>query len=88
MSFTIVVAYTRRMGIGKDGGLPWRPLKNDMARFKRITMGSLSKDKFNVVIMGRKTWESIPEKFRPLPGRINIVLSRNPDIKYVGFFCC
>lgn len=53
--------------IGRDGGLPWH-LPSDMKHFKELTTGG-------TVIMGRKTYESIPEKFRPLPGRRNIVLS-------------
>lgn len=55
--------------IGKDGSMPWS-LPEDMAHFKRTTMG-------HPVIMGRKTWESFPEKFRPLPGRTNIVITRD-----------
>lgn len=62
--------------IGKDNALPWR-LPEDMAYFKRISMGKS-------VIMGRKTWDSLPEKFRPLPGRRNIVVSRNPDWQAAG----
>ena len=54
--------------IGKDGGLPWQ-LPEDMAHFKRTTSG-------HPVIMGRKTWDSLPPKFRPLPGRRNIVVTR------------
>jgi dihydrofolate reductase len=54
--------------IGRDGALPWR-LPEDMARFRSLTAGS-------TVIMGRRTWESLPPRFRPLPGRRNIVLSR------------
>ena len=57
--------------IGKDGGLPWH-LPEDMAHFKRLTSG-------HPVIMGRKTWDSLPPKFRPLPGRSNIVITRQPD---------
>jgi dihydrofolate reductase len=53
--------------IGRDGGLPWH-LPSDMKHFKELTTGG-------TVIMGRKTWESIPEKFRPLPERRNMVLS-------------
>ena len=55
--------------IGKDNALPWH-LPEDLAHFKRTTLGS-------PVIMGRKTWDSLPPKFRPLPGRLNIVISRN-----------
>jgi dihydrofolate reductase len=54
--------------IGRDGGLPWH-LPSDMKHFKELTTGG-------TVIMGRRTWESIPERFRPLPERRNIVLSR------------
>lgn len=61
------VARARNGVIGKDGDLPWR-LPDDLAFFKRTTMGK-------PVIMGRKTWDSLP--FKPLPGRLNIVLSRD-----------
>ena len=55
--------------IGKDNALPWH-LPEDMAHFKHTTLG-------HPVIMGRKTWDSLPAKFRPLPGRLNIVVSRD-----------
>lgn len=55
--------------IGRDNALPWH-LPEDMAHFKRTTLGS-------PVIMGRKTWDSLPAKFRPLPGRLNIVVTRD-----------
>lgn len=67
----IVVAYGRNRVIGVDGDLPWH-LPADMAHFRTLTMG-------HPVIMGRKTYESIPPKFRPLPGRRNLILSENPD---------
>jgi dihydrofolate reductase len=54
--------------IGKDGGMPWK-LPEDLLHFSRLTNG-------HPVIMGRKTWESFPEKFRPLPGRTNLVITR------------
>jgi dihydrofolate reductase len=54
--------------IGKDNTIPWR-LPEDMAHLREVTMG-------HHVIMGRKTWDSLPEKFRPLPGRTNIVVTR------------
>jgi dihydrofolate reductase len=57
--------------IGRDGGIPWR-LPEDQARFKELTMG-------HTVVMGRLTWESLPAKVRPLPGRKNVVLTRQAD---------
>ena len=75
MTFQLVVAATRKLGIGKAGSMPWK-LPGDMAYFKEITSKTADPGKQNAVIMGRKTWESIPPKFRPLPGRINVVLTR------------
>ncbi|WP_245633575.1 dihydrofolate reductase [Amycolatopsis jejuensis] len=57
--------------IGRDGALPWH-LPEDMKRFRSLTAGS-------TVLMGRRTWESLPPRFRPLPGRRNLVLSRTPQ---------
>ncbi|XP_069483654.1 dihydrofolate reductase [Ambystoma mexicanum] len=71
-----IVAVCPSMGIGKDGNLPWPILRNEFKYFQRMTMTATQEGKQNVVIMGRKTWLSIPEKNRPLKGRINIVLSR------------
>lgn len=70
----IVVAATRAGGIGIGGALPWQ-LPSDMAFFKSLTMKTQDPAKQNAVIMGRKTWSSIPPKFRPLKGRVNVVLS-------------
>lgn len=70
---TLIVARARNGVIGRDNTLPWR-LPEDLAHFKRTTMGA-------PIIMGRKTWESIG---RPLPGRRNIVVSRNPGLKLDG----
>ena len=75
-TYQVVVAVTRDMGIGKDGKLPWR-LPSDMKIFKDITMTVSDTVKKNAVIMGRKTWESIPLEHRPLPGRLNVVLTRS-----------
>jgi len=78
--FSVIVAATAStFGIGKNGDLPWK-LAGDMAFFKRQTI-STSPLKKNVVIMGRKTWESLPVKYRPLIHRVNVVLSRNPAIR-------
>ncbi len=66
-----IVAMNRESAIGRNGDLPWH-IAEDLRHFKELTMG-------HPVIMGRKTWESLPK--RPLPGRRNIVISRNPDYK-------
>jgi dihydrofolate reductase len=62
--------------IGKDGVMPWH-LPEDLAHFKQLTQGC-------PVIMGRKTWDSLPAKFRPLPGRTNIVITRQDDWQAEG----
>jgi len=77
--FSIVVAAVwPNLGIGYNGGLPWKSLKPDMEYFKKLTSTPKTEGVRNAVIMGRKTWESIPAKFRPLSNRINVVLTRNP----------
>jgi len=76
MTFSIISALDTNRGIGKAGGLPWR-LKGDMAHFKQVTTNA-SPGLKNAVIMGRTTWESLPMAFKPLPDRINVVLSRSP----------
>ena len=67
----IIAAVARNRAIGKDNQLLWS-IPEDMAHFKALTAG-------HTVIMGRKTWESLPPRFRPLPGRRNIVISRQAD---------
>lgn len=67
----IVALSTKNFGIGKDGNLPWK-IKDDLARFSKLTQGS-------IVVMGRKTWESIPENKRPLKNRVNIIVTRFPS---------
>ncbi|PNH03081.1 Bifunctional dihydrofolate reductase-thymidylate synthase 2 [Tetrabaena socialis] len=76
MPFQLVIAATPTLGIGKGGQLPDWKLPGDMAYFKELTSRTRDSARQNAVIMGRKTWESIPAKFRPLKGRLNIVLSR------------
>lgn len=73
--FKIVVAQTRQRGIGLNGDIPWPRLNLDMARFAKITKQTAKPDTMNAVIMGRRTWESIPDKYRPLPERYNVVIS-------------
>jgi dihydrofolate reductase len=68
---TLVAAVARNGVIGRDGTIPWR-LPEDMQRFRALTMG-------HPVVMGRRTWESLPDAYRPLPGRRNVVLTRNPE---------
>jgi dihydrofolate reductase len=63
-----VVAMDEARVIGQQGVLPWH-IPEDMAHFRQLTAG-------HVVVMGRKTWDSLPPRFRPLPGRINVVVSR------------
>ncbi len=71
MQINLIWAQSHHRVIGLNGTMPWR-LPEDLAHLKRTTLGS-------PVIMGRKTWDSIPPKFRPLPGRTNIVLTRQAD---------
>ncbi|MGB7503164.1 MAG: dihydrofolate reductase [Azonexus sp.] len=72
----IIAAVARNRVIGKDNRLLWN-IPEDMAHFKGLTAG-------HTVVMGRKTWESLPPRFRPLPGRRNIVISRQPDYAAPG----
>jgi dihydrofolate reductase len=76
MQLHLIFARSRNGVVGKDGGLPWH-LPEDLAHFKRMTLGC-------PVIMGRKTWDSLPVKFRPLPGRANVVVTRQPDWQDAG----
>lgn len=81
-SFDIIVATDLSSGIGISQGLPWK-IKSEMAYFKMMTT-SAPFGKYNVVIMGRKTYESLPQKYRPLPDRINVVITSDknyPDEK-------
>nr|ABX74960.1 dihydrofolate reductase-like protein [Retroperitoneal fibromatosis-associated herpesvirus] len=70
-----VLAVCNGGGVGARGGLPWPRLRGDMARFYSLTTAAPPGCQ-NLVIMGRRTWESLPPKRRPLSGRINVVLSR------------
>ncbi|KEY70248.1 hypothetical protein S7711_04357 [Stachybotrys chartarum IBT 7711] len=80
LELTLIVAATRNMGIGAQGGMPWKGLRKEMQYFARVTTRLPPQSPpgaVNAVIMGRKTWDSIPPKFRPLKGRLNIVVSRS-----------
>lgn len=72
----LVWAQSRNGVIGADGRIPWR-IPEDLAHFSELTAGS-------TVVMGRATWESLPARFRPLPGRRNLVLSRDPGCTAEG----
>jgi dihydrofolate reductase len=76
MRLNLIFARARRGVIGLNNTLPWH-LPEDLAHFKATTLGQ-------PVIMGRKTWESLPPKFRPLPGRTNIVVTRQTDWQAPG----
>lgn len=67
---TLIAAHDRNRAIGKDGDIPWH-IPEDLALFKRETLGG-------AIVMGRKTWESLP--FKPLKNRLNIVVSRDPSL--------
>ncbi len=71
MQLKLIFARASNGVIGRNNALPWH-LPEDLAHFKRCTLGC-------PVIMGRKTWDSLPPRFRPLPGRLNIVVTRQPD---------
>ena len=75
---SLVVARARNGVIGRDGALPWR-LRGELTHFRALTLGK-------PIIMGRKTWDSLPR--RPLPGRTNIVLSRDGRFEPAGAVVC
>ena len=71
MKISLVAAVARGGVIGQDNAIPWR-IPEDLVFFRDLTMG-------HPVVMGRRTWDSLPDRFRPLPGRRNVVVTRNPD---------
>jgi dihydrofolate reductase len=73
---SLIAAVARGGVIGRDSAIPWR-IPEDMRRFRKLTMG-------HPVVMGRRTWDSLPDRFRPLPGRRNVVVTRNPAWKAEG----
>lgn len=76
MKLHLIYARARNGVIGQNNQMPWH-LPEDLAHFKRVTLGQ-------PVIMGRKTWDSLPARFRPLPGRVNIVVTRQADWQAQG----
>ena len=76
--FGLIVACDQNRGIGINNQLPWH-LPGDLKYFAKVTTQTADPTRQNAVIMGRKTWESIPEAHRPLKGRLNIVLTTDPD---------
>merc|ERR1711962_433029 len=76
----IVAGCGESLGIGQEGRLPWR-LPQEIKHFAKLTT---QQNGTNAVVMGRKTWESIPPKFRPLKNRVNVVLTRNADFSADG----
>jgi len=76
MKLHLIFARSSNGVIGKAGIMPWH-LPEDLAHFKRSTLGC-------PVIMGRKTWDSLPTRFRPLPGRLNVVITRQRDWQAAG----
>ena len=76
MTIGLIWAQSTSGVIGRDGTIPWR-LPEDLARFKELTMG-------HTVVMGRRTWESLPRSVRPLPGRRNVVITSDPDYRADG----
>ncbi|MFA4873526.1 MAG: dihydrofolate reductase [Patescibacteria group bacterium] len=76
MTFSLIAACDQERGIGKAGVLPWR-LPKELEHFHQVTAETRDTTKRNAVIMGRKTWESIPEGRRPLAGRLNCVITRD-----------
>ena len=79
MALHLIFARAANGVIGHNNTLPWH-LPEDMAHFKRTTLGC-------PVIMGRKTWDSLPPRFRPLPGRLNVVITRQADWQAAGALC-
>ena len=75
--FDVVVAADLDWGIGKASGLPWPKLRGDLAHFRRVTTSTVKEGARNAIVMGRKTWESKEVGGKPLPKRLNVVVSRN-----------
>jgi dihydrofolate reductase len=79
VSFDVVVAADLSWGIGRANALPWPKLKGDLAHFRRVT-STASEGHLNAIVMGRKTWESVEVAGKPLPRRLNVVVTRRGGI--------
>ncbi len=79
----LIVAVDSKNGIGKNGSIPWH-LPHELNYFQKVTTKVKDRHKQNMIVMGRTTWESIPNAHRPLKGRKNIVLTHNNDYKANG----
>jgi len=79
IEFDAVVAADLGDGIGAAAGIPWK-LPSDLAHLKKLTSETAVPGTRNAVVMGRVTWDTIPERWRPLPGRLNVVVSRQRHI--------
>lgn len=76
LPINIIVAMDSRGGIGKNGALPWH-IPEDLKYFQTMTTKTIDPTKQNAIVMGRKVWESLPAKWRPLKNRLNVVLSNS-----------
>jgi dihydrofolate reductase / thymidylate synthase len=81
--FSLIVAHDQELGIGKNNQLPWR-IPQDLKHFRDLTSAVTEVSLKNAVVMGRKTWDSIPAKQRPLPKRQNIILTRHNPSDFTG----
>lgn len=79
--YSLVVAVSANNGVGLKGKLPWPYIPRDMKHFVRMTSTSQIK---NTILMGRKTWESIPLERRPLKNRFNVVITRSTQIEPIA----
>lgn len=79
MSFSIIAAVDEKNGIGKNNHIPWH-LSGDFKHFAKITKTAQDPAKQNAVVMGKNTWDSLPDKYKPLPGRLNVVLVKEGPI--------
>jgi len=80
LKITLVVAHDNNKAIGKDGDMPWH-LPNDLKWFKKKTIHKM-------IVMGRATWESLPDQYKPLPNRVNLVMTKNQSFSVNGAVAC